>query len=52
MTLFVVISSTVPGSDTANVWVFEGKLLGGVALMIGTAWLVFRRAFKRKGSSR
>jgi hypothetical protein len=25
------------------VWLFEGKLLAGTALMIGSAWLVYGR---------
>jgi glutamate:GABA antiporter len=44
MTLLTVISSAIPSPDVTNVWVFEGKLVGGAAVMIGTAWLVYRRS--------
>lgn len=43
MTTLTVISSAVPTEGVTNVWVFEGKLLLGVALMTGSAWLVYRR---------
>jgi amino acid transporter len=44
MTALTVISTAIPGDDVANVWLFEAKLLGGAALMIGSAWLVYRRS--------
>lgn len=47
MTLLTVLSSVIPGDDVTNVWLFEAKLFAGVALMIGTAWLVYRRSLKR-----
>jgi amino acid transporter len=43
MTALTVISSAVPTGGVSNVWVFEGKLLLGAGLMIGSAWLVYRR---------
>jgi amino acid transporter len=47
MTLLTVISSAIPGPDVTSVWIFEAKLFAGAALMIGTAWLVFRRSLKK-----
>ena len=44
MTLLTVISSAIPGPDVTNVWIFEAKLFAGAALMIGTAWLVYKRS--------
>lgn len=51
ITLLVVISSAIPGDDVKDVWAFEAKLFAGAALMIGSAWLVYRRSLN-KGSSR
>ena len=39
-----MICSLVPTADVSNVWLFEAKLLGGTALLIGSAWWMFRRA--------
>lgn len=44
MTLLTVISTAIPGDDVSNVWLFEAKLFGGAALMIGSAWIVYRRS--------
>ena len=43
MTLLTIVSSAVPTGEVRSIWLFEGKLLAGTALMIGTAWLVYRR---------
>jgi len=43
VTVLTLISSVVPTGQVSNVWLFEAKLLGGTALMIGSAWLVYRR---------
>ena len=43
MTLLTIVSSTVPTGKVGNLWLFEGKLAAGTALMIGTAWLVYSR---------
>ncbi len=43
MTAVTVVSSAVPTGEVSNVWVFEGKLAAGAALMIGSAWLVYYR---------
>jgi hypothetical protein len=33
----------VPTAEVTNVWLFEGKVLGGLLLMAGTAWAIYRR---------
>jgi APA family basic amino acid/polyamine antiporter len=43
MTLLTIVSSAVPTGQVGNIWLFEGKLLAGTGLMIGSAWLVYRR---------
>jgi glutamate:GABA antiporter len=43
ITVLTLVSSAVPTGQISNVWLFEAKLLGGTALMIGSAWLVYRR---------
>ena len=43
ITALTLVSSIVPTAQVSNVWLFEAKLLGGTALMIGSAWLVYRR---------
>jgi APA family basic amino acid/polyamine antiporter len=44
MTALTVISSAIPTGEVTNVWLFEGKLLAGTALMIGSAWLVYKKS--------
>jgi amino acid transporter len=46
-TVLAIASSVVPTPDITNVWAFEIKILAGTALMIGSAWLVYRRAVRR-----
>jgi amino acid transporter len=43
MTLLTVISSAIPTPDVTNVWIFEAKVFGGAAFMIGMAWFVYKR---------
>jgi amino acid transporter len=43
-TMLAIVSSVVPTPDITNVWAFEIKIVAGTALMIGAAWLVYRRA--------
>src|SRR5690349_19601701 len=43
MTLLTIVSSAVPTGEVKSFWLFEGKLAAGSALMIGSAWLVYRR---------
>jgi amino acid transporter len=46
-TTLTIVSSVVPTPDITDVWGFEIKILAGTALMIGAAWLVYRRASRR-----
>ena len=43
MTVLTIVSSAIPTVQVGNIWVFEGKLLAGTALMVGSAWLVYSR---------
>jgi len=47
MTALTVVSSAVPAGDVSNVLLFEGKLLFGTVLMVGSAWFVYKRAAVR-----
>jgi len=42
VTLLTIVSSAVPTGEVGNIWLFEGKLLAGTAMIIGSAWLVYR----------
>ena len=44
ITLLAIFCSLVPTDAIANVWVFEGKLAAGTAVVVVSAWLVYRRA--------
>ena len=39
-----MICSVIPTADVKNVWLFEAKLGGGAALLVGSAWWMFQRA--------
>jgi len=41
-TSLAIASSVVPTPDITNVWAFEIKIIVGTALMVGTAWWVYR----------
>lgn len=41
ITALAIVSSVVPTPDVNNVPLFEFKIVGGTALMIGLAWLVY-----------
>lgn len=43
MTLVAIGLAFVPLGGIASFWLFEAKLLGGTALLIGSGWLCFRR---------
>ena len=49
VTLLTIVSSVVPTGEVGNIWLFEAKLLGGTALIIGSAWLVYRRGRRLAG---
>jgi amino acid transporter len=44
VTVLAIVCSVVPTSEVHNVWLFELKLLAGTLAVIGSAWLLFRRA--------
>jgi APA family basic amino acid/polyamine antiporter len=47
VTLLAMAASVVPTHDVTNVWLFEGKLIGGTAALVISARLVYRRASSR-----
>jgi APA family basic amino acid/polyamine antiporter len=47
VTLLTIVSSAVPTGEVGNIWLFEGKLLAGTAMIIGSAWLVYRHGTRR-----
>jgi amino acid transporter len=49
ITALAIISSVVPTPDVTNVLLFEVKIVGGTALIIGLAWLVYRSGVSRVG---
>jgi amino acid transporter len=48
ITVLAILCSVVPTGEITNVWLFEGKLAAGTAAVIGSAWLVYRRAAARQ----
>jgi amino acid transporter len=47
VTIVTLISSAVPTDQVNSIWLFEGKLAAGTALMMGSAWLVYRKESRR-----
>jgi amino acid transporter len=43
VTIVAMLCAVVPTADTANVWLFWGKLAVGTLGVVGSAWLVYRR---------
>jgi amino acid transporter len=43
ITAMALVCAVVPTAEITNVWLFEGKLAGGTAAVIGSAWWMFRR---------
>lgn len=43
VTAIAILCSIVPTDRIARVWLFEAKLLGGTAAVIGSGWLLFRK---------
>jgi len=52
ITVVAILCSIVPTEAIASVWLFEGKLAAGTLAVIASAWLVYRRAGKKKLSQR
>lgn len=44
ITSLAIVCSVAPTAEITKVWLFEGKLAFGTAAVVGSAWLVYRRA--------
>jgi glutamate:GABA antiporter len=44
ITVLAIVCSVIPTAEIANVALFEGKLAAGTLAVIGSAWLLYRRA--------
>ena len=44
ITALALICSVIPTDQVTRVWLYEGKLAAGTAMMIVTGWLIYRRA--------
>jgi amino acid transporter len=44
ITLIAIVCSIVPTAEVTNVWLFEGKIVGGTVAVIAIAWWLYRRA--------
>lgn len=44
VTVLAIVVSLVPPAEVRSVWLFEAKVLGGCALLVATARMVFERA--------
>jgi amino acid transporter len=51
VTVVAILASLVPTAEIHRVWLFEAKLFGGTAAVIGSAWLVYRRGRKAVSES-
>jgi amino acid transporter len=43
MTLLAIACSVVPTGEIHNVWLFEGKLVGGTFAVVASGWVIYRR---------
>jgi amino acid transporter len=41
--VLTILCAVVPTEEITSVWLFEGKLAAGTLLVVGSAWLVYRR---------
>jgi amino acid transporter len=44
ITLLAIVCAVIPTADVTNVWLFEGKLIGGTAAVIAISSWLYRRA--------
>jgi amino acid transporter len=44
--VLVLLCSVVPPAEITNVWLFEGKIIAGTAVVLAAAWVVYRRGRK------
>jgi amino acid transporter len=51
VTLFCLGCSVIPTAEVHNLWLFEGKLAAGTALMIGSGLLLYRRGVRAASRS-
>ena len=51
VTLIAIVFSVIPTGDITNVWLFEAKIFGGSALLLGLGRWIFTRS-RRAGSPR
>jgi amino acid transporter len=42
--VLTIVCAVIPPAEIGNVWLFEGKLAVGTVAVIGSAWLLYRRA--------
>lgn len=47
VTVIAIACSVIPSEDIHSVWLYESKLAGGTLAVIGSAWLLYRRAQHR-----
>ena len=44
VTVMAILCAVIPSEQITNIWLYEGKLSAGTLAVIGSAWLVYRRA--------
>jgi amino acid transporter len=44
ITLLAIVCAVIPTADVTNVFLFEGKLVGGTLGVIAVSWWLYRRA--------
>jgi amino acid transporter len=49
ITALAIACSIVPTAEITSVWLFEAKLAGGTLAVAASAWLVYRRASRKRG---
>ncbi|HEV2445024.1 MAG TPA: APC family permease [Candidatus Sulfopaludibacter sp.] len=47
VTVLAIVCSVAPSDEIHNIWLYEGKLAAGTGAVIGSAWLLYRRAARR-----
>jgi amino acid transporter len=44
VTVLALICSVAPPAEVTNIWLYEGKLAGGMLAVVFSAWIVYRRS--------
>ena len=52
VTVISIVVSLIPPGDARSLWLFEGKLLAGCAILVASARLMFRFALRGAPTSR